>query len=153
MSIRPFIKDDYSKILEIYAKSKLDELRFEKQEFDLLPLENDATRLTELTESDIYVYEEAEIVAYGAVYGNEIRALFVSPDARGKGIGKKLLEYLLSIVKEPISLYVAKTNLVAKSLYKSYGFKVVEEFKTDYNQTPVIANKMVTINRYESVDL
>lgn len=153
MSIRPFIKDDYSKILEIYAKSKLDELRFEKQEFELLPLESDATRLAELTESDIYVYEEAEIVAYGAVYGNEIRALFVSPDARGKGIGKKLLEYLLSIVKEPISLYVAKTNLVAKSLYKNYGFKVVEEFKTDYNQTPVIANKMVAINRYESVDL
>ncbi|WP_438464539.1 GNAT family N-acetyltransferase [Marinomonas sp. PE14-40] len=152
MSIRPFIKDDYSKILEIYAKSKLDELRFEKQEFELLPLESDATRLAELTESDIYVYEEAETVAYGAVYGNEIRALFVSPDARGKGIGKNLLEYLLSIVKEPISLYVAKTNLVAKSLYKNYGFKVVEEFKTDYNQAPVIANKMVAINRYESVD-
>ena len=146
MAIRPFKETDLSAILTIYANSKLDELRFENNTFELVPLQQDAKRFAGLKESDIYVYEEGEVIAYGAVCGAEITALFVSPDARGKGVGKKLLEYLLSKQHAPISLYVAKTNLPAKSLYQDYGFKVVDEFKTDYNQTPVVANKMTRVD-------
>jgi len=129
--------------LDIYAQSKLDELRFEKMEFELLPLENDENRLTQLKESDIYVYEDEGVIGYGALFGSEIRALFVCPSARGKGIGKSLLEFLLLKVTGTANLYVAKTNIPAKQLYKNYGFKVTDEFETNYNGIPVFANKMV----------
>ena len=45
MQIRPFHSSDFSAILEIYALSKLDELRFEDQPFTLVPLDQDPPRL------------------------------------------------------------------------------------------------------------
>jgi len=153
MNIRPYRENDFAAIVGIYADSKLDELRFEGKAFQLLPLEDDATRLAELMESDIYVYvsvcenENENIVAYGALYGSVIRALFVSPSARGKGVGKELLEFMLrkvdGKVKGSASLYVAKSNTPAKQLYQQYGFKVTAEFETHYNGGSVFANKMV----------
>ena len=82
MNIRQYKKTDLPKIFEIYAQSKLDELRFEKSKFDLIRLEDDPKRLPKIIESDIYVYEQNEILGFGAIFDSEIRALFVSPDAR-----------------------------------------------------------------------
>jgi putative acetyltransferase len=146
MSIRSFEQADYSAILDIYSKSKLDELIYEKKEFELLPLDQDAKRLAELLESDIYVFDDNGVTAYGALFEQEVRALFVHPDSRGKGVGKALLEYLLDKTHGDASLYVAKTNVYAKALYEKIGFTVVDEFETSYNGVPVFANKMVRID-------
>lgn len=144
MSIRAYIQDDLPVIFDIYNRSKLDELNFEDNIFTLLPLEKDEARLSGLIESDIYVYQEQErISGYGAICGNEIRALFVHPDFRGKGIGKNLLEFLLSLIQGQPCLYVASSNQPAKRLYQLYGFNVTDTFETTYNQEPVIAQKMV----------
>jgi len=145
MNIRAFHENDYPEILDIYAESKLDELTYENKAFKLLPLENDHKRLAELQESDIYVYEDNGIIGYGALFGYEIRALFVHPNGRGKGIGKRLLKHLLSIIEGPVYLYVAKTNTPAKNLYKKLGFTVVDEFETAYNGISVYANKMMRV--------
>ncbi len=143
MNIRPFRDNDFQEILEIYANSKLDELRFETEVFELLPLEEDKTRLAALRESDIYVYEDGGVKGYGALCGSEIRALFVCPRARGKGIGKSLLDFIFLKVTGSVSLYVAKTNIPAKQLYLSVGFVITDEFETMYNGVSVLANKMV----------
>ena len=149
MNLRPFNHDDLPAILEIYRQSKLDELRFENQAFTLLPLENDDIRLGQFLESDIFVYQDDGILGYCALFQSEIRALFVKPNARGHGIGKRLLEFLLNKTVGEASLYIAKTNAPAKLLYESYGFKVTEEFQTKYNGTPVFANKMVSATPQE----
>lgn len=141
-SIRQFREEDFTAVSEIYSQSKLDELRFEEQSFILLPIESDKERLAALMESDIYVFGEDNIAGYLAIHCMEIRALFVHPDSRGKGIGKQLLEYALALVKGKAILYVAKNNTPAKALYRSYGFSVVEEFETEYNGVPILANKM-----------
>ncbi|MBV1920132.1 MAG: GNAT family N-acetyltransferase [Pseudomonadales bacterium] len=143
MNIRPFRDADFSEVLDIYANSKLDELRFESEAFKLLPLNEDEIRLAELRESDIYVYEDEGVMGYSALCGSEIRALFVCPSARGKGIGKGLLEFMLLKVTGTVSLYVAKTNAPAKQLYNNFGFIITDEFDTTYNGVPVLANKMV----------
>ena len=123
--------------------SKLDELRYEDNNFELLPLEKDKKRFSKFNESDIFVCEEDKIVGYGALLGSEITAMFVHPDKRGKGIGKRLLEFLLSKIEGSASLFVAKSNTPAKLLYEKYGFIVVDEFETEYNLIPVFANKMI----------
>lgn len=147
MTIRASSEEDLPQIFDIYSNSKLDELKFEDQEFSLVPIEEDSKRLAELMESDVYVFHNEQFIqGYGALYGNEIRALFVRPESRGMGIGKKLLEYLLSNIPSTACLYVASTNHPAKKLYSVYGFTVTETFKTTYNQMPVTAQRMDRIH-------
>lgn len=147
MKIRSYSIEDYPAVLAIYAASKLDELRFEEVEFTLLPLERDAKRLGQLLESTIYVCEDDGIVGYCARYGSEIRALFVHPGNRGKGVGRCLLEFLLAQIPGPAQLYVASSNAPAKHLYERYGFEVVQEIETSYNGVSVLANKMIRQGR------
>ncbi|MCO1336164.1 GNAT family N-acetyltransferase [Microbulbifer sp. OS29] len=145
--IRKYNKNDYRCLLDIYSRSKLDELRFESRSFDLLPLDEDKKRFASLMESDIYVYEKSEVVGYCALYGNEIRALFVHPSSRGEGIGCALLEHLLAKISGPALLHVAKTNDPVKNLYRKYGFFVTREFEATYSGIPVLANEMVRLPR------
>lgn len=146
MNIRELTEEDYPRIFEIYSKSKLDELRFEKKTFKLLPLENDEKRLSALKESKIYVFDDGNILGFGAIFGSEIRALFVCPSARGNGIGRKILAFLLSQICGKANLFVAKTNEPAKELYKAYGFEVSDEFLTEYNGESVYANQVMLTN-------
>ena len=146
LNIHPFVPSDFPRLLDIYAASKLDELKNEPRTFELLPLDQDSQRLDQLLESDIYVYKNADMMAYGALHQDEIRALFVHPESRGNGIGKALLEFLLLKIKGEACLYVAKSNVSAKALYGAYGFKVTEEFETQYNGVSVLANKMIRID-------
>ncbi|MCV2403432.1 GNAT family N-acetyltransferase [Marinomonas sp. C2222] len=142
MSIREYLDSDYSDILKIYSKSKLDELKYENAEFELLPLNEDKQRSSQIFSSEIYVYSKPEVIAFCAINGSEIRTLFVQPDARGKGIGADLLEFMLSKLSGSAILYVAASNLPAIKLYQKYGFKIHSEFMTTYNKVDVIANKM-----------
>ncbi|WP_444924923.1 GNAT family N-acetyltransferase [Microbulbifer sp. DLAB2-AF] len=145
--IRTFIATDFPRILEIYTLSKLDELRFEAVEFEFLPLEKDAKRLSALRESDIYVYEDETILGYGAMFQQEIRALFVCPSARGEGVGKLMLEFLLAKVSGQAKLFVAKSNWPAIKFYQKFGFETTKEFIAEYNGTPVQAIEMVCSNK------
>lgn len=154
MNIRPYTKRDLSKIIDIYNRSKLDELKFEDKLFTLLPLEKDDSRLSGLMESDIYIHEEqGQVFGFGAVFENEIRALFVDAKYRGKGVGKKLLEFLLLNIQGQPCLYVASTNYPAKHLYQKYGFRVIDTFDTTYNQIPVRAQKMARIIPDEIIEV
>lgn len=143
VKIRPFEPSDFSAIEEVYAISKLDELRFEMSSFELLPLKQDTQRLQDLMASRIFVYDDSGIQGYGAVSGSEIRAVFVHPMHRGKGIGKQLLEHLMLHAGNGATLFVAKSNQPAVALYQRYGFEVSREFGTFYNGKPVLANEMV----------
>lgn len=145
MKIRKYNTSDYSTLLEIYAASKLDEFLYEEAQFDLLPLDKDLTRHAKLLESDIYLYEDGDknVAGYCAKFACEIRALFVHPKSRGKGIGKRMLQFLLANIPGTVVLYVARSNRTAKNLYTQFGFQVVEEFATTYNGIPVFANKMM----------
>jgi putative acetyltransferase len=149
LPIRPYQDEDLVQLFDIYAQSKLDELKYEKlesseQPFTLLPLDQDPKRLFELMESDIYVFFAGDsiIQGYGALYDNEVRALFVHPECRSLGIGKQLLEFLLQQISGEAQLYVAQSNYPAKQLYGAYGFKVDYDFETSYNGRAVMAERM-----------
>ena len=143
MSIREYIDDDFTRLSAIYANSKLDELINEDSEFTLVPLEEDDKRLSILMASDIYVYDDQGIIGYGAHDGSEITALFVHPEHRGRGVGRTLLEYLLSKIPEQAYLYVARSNELAIGIYQEFGFEIVEEFQVIYNRVPAIAAKLI----------
>lgn len=131
--IRPYRETDIDAVLNIYALSKMDELINEPGVFEFMPLVKDRVRYEKLIESEIFVYEDKEVVGYCAYFKNEIRALFTVPTYRGKGIGKCMLEYMLRAIESEPYLFVAKSNSHAKTIYEKYGFVIVDEFETEYN--------------------
>lgn len=60
----------------------------------------------------------------------------VSPDARGRGVGRALMKYAEIIAREKelpkLSLGVSKGNFPAIGLYKSLGYKITEEHTDEW---------------------
>ena len=65
----------------------------------------------------IFDYDE---VLQGEFY---LDTLFVFSNARGEGIGNKLLTEFVNSGEAKLSLNVAQSNNRARKLYESYGFK------------------------------
>lgn len=149
--IRPYEDRDELAVLNIYASSKMDELVHENQIFEFMPLQQDRGRYEKLFESDIFVYDDNGVIGYCAYFGNEIRALYVQPSYRGRGIGEKMLDFMLRAIAGTAILFVAKSNVQAKKLYSRRGFEIVDEFEVQYNGKGVLANKMETIGDIPSL--
>ncbi len=139
MSVREFTEHDMPAVCAVYAAAKLDEFQHEAGAYSLLPLEQDEERLGYLRASQVFVYEDAQgrMLGFGARCGPQIRAMFVVPEARGKGVGRQLLERLLNGLDGQVGLNVTASNRSARALYERYGFTAVQEFGTSYNGTPV----------------
>ncbi|MFP4023625.1 MAG: ribosomal protein S18-alanine N-acetyltransferase [Thiohalospira sp.] len=59
-----------------------------------------------------------------------IYSIAIAPEARGMGIGKKLLEYTEQLARknkiQKITLEVSEKNIAAINLYKKQGYRVVK---------------------------
>ncbi|WP_445357894.1 GNAT family N-acetyltransferase [Microbulbifer sp. ANSA002] len=67
--------------------------------------------------------------------------------ARGEGVGKSMLEFLLAKVSGQAKLFVAKSNWPAIKFYQKFGFETTKEFIAEYNGTPVQVIEMVCSNK------
>jgi len=121
MAVRKFTESDFPAVCSIYLEGKHDELQFESGTFDILPLREDPAILAAFNESDVLVFEEKVVLGFAALYANQLRALFVRRDARGKGVGQELLDAARSGNRELI-LNVAKSNIRARRFYDRNGF-------------------------------
>lgn len=67
----------------------------------------------------------------------ELSALYVLPEAQGKGVGKRLIEFVLDYLgDQEITLNVASYNEKAIRFYEKYGFKLGEEVKDKAGELP-----------------
>ena len=97
---------------------------------DPWPAEAFIDGLTDENHVFLVVEKENQIVGYGSYYiemgEGRLTNIAISPDFRRKKIAKKLLEYILGVVKKTTCKYifldVRPTNKAAISLYSSYGF-------------------------------
>lgn len=89
--------------------------------------------------------EDNEMVAFGQFYLRQQRChlgrLVVSPEQRGQGNGKELINQLCKRGRQELnrrecSLFVLRHNSQAKTLYTSLGFEV-------YNYPETIADDMI----------
>lgn len=98
-------------------------------------------------------YVENDIVIgtlkYSLIYDRiEIDNIFVEEEHRGKGIGNKLMSYLVSIAINErvvnITLEVRISNTVARNLYKKFGFREVALRKFYYgDEDGILMEKQV----------
>jgi ribosomal protein S18 acetylase RimI-like enzyme len=143
MAIRQYQKSDFNRLAEIYDASRPDEFYAEEGNFTFVPWAENNYMMTIFAGSEIYVYEEEGVVGFCGFTGNHINWFFVHPDSRGKGIGDKLLTYLLTKLERGATLSVWKSNERAKSLYKKHGFLVYKEFYMNFQGRQLLLNRMV----------
>lgn len=95
---------------------------------------------------EVNYIEEDKILGtlkYSIIYDRmEIDNIIVEPSHRGKGIGNKLMSYLVSIAienrVENITLEVRVSNKVAINLYKKFNFREVAIRKYYYGDEDAI---------------
>lgn len=84
---------------------------------------------------DTYVFEiDGKVVAYISYWQEKklIKMLYVLPEYMNKGIGSKLIKYILETYLEEMTIGVKPTNEVALHLYQKFGFEIFskEEYDT-----------------------
>lgn len=126
MRIREFTEPDFPAVCKIYIEAKQDELQFERGNFKIIPLDQDAAILAAFRDSLVLVFEEEEVLGFAALSGNQLRAMFVARNARGKGVGQALLD-ATRLRKTELVLNVAQSNLGARKFYARNGFVVTGE--------------------------
>ena len=74
-----------------------------------------------------YVFEqEGKVTGFISLVGERVCALFISPDAQGRGMGKALLEHAKAL-KGSLSLKVYRDNKKAILFYEKSGLKAAGE--------------------------
>lgn len=125
--VRNFKNADIDKIMEIWLNSNIEAHNFIdksywKKNFEMVK--------NALPQAEIYIYEENNnIMGFVGLVENYIAGIFVEKNFRGKGTGKKLLDYAKSI-KNNLTLNVYEKNIDAVKFYKREGF-TVEKFGID----------------------
>jgi len=80
---------------------------------------------------DLYSIKENNIIAgFLGLAGDSIQMLFIHPGQRGKGIGKKFIEFAIT-EKQAKKVDVNEQNEQAVGFYKHLGFAVSERFAED----------------------
>lgn len=143
MNIRPYIKNDWEFICNIFDRAKPDEMRYSCDLKAIKPLKEDEHLKTFFKKSEIFVAEiNGKVVGFSGYYGSLVSWLIVDPEYYRQGIGRKLLHKVLSYLGEKAYLNVAKFNEPAKNLYFSEGFQIVQEYCSSYNGYSAYALKL-----------
>jgi putative acetyltransferase len=82
--------------------------------------------------SENYVYEqEGEVAGFISLAGEIVCALFVAPEAQGKGAGKELLEHAKSL-KKRLFLKAYRDNKKAILFYEKNGLRATGQEVEEY---------------------
>ena len=92
---------------------------------------------TFLPEAPLWVATDANDVplAFMLLSEHHLEALFVDPDARGTGVGRKLVEHALSLIPD-LTTDVNEQNEQAVGFYQKMGFVVTGRSETDDHGRP-----------------
>jgi ribosomal protein S18 acetylase RimI-like enzyme len=130
--------DAYQKIRLEGLKNSPEAFGSSYEEEQLYPIDLYKSRLESDTAFTFGVFEKEELAGVVTLvketkvklkHKASIYAMYVSPDYRGRGIGKKLMAEVVKKAQafddtEQLHLSVVSTNPLAKQLYTSFGFTV-----------------------------
>ena len=134
--IRAYEPADWEAVCTIFAQAKPDEFKGVLSKEDIIPMEEDEAILKSFHDSAIYVAEkDNRIVGFAGYHNQFISFLFISPHHYRQHIATRLLEHILPMAGNEVSLLVLKSNLPAINLYRKLGFTIAEEFNGKYNES------------------
>lgn len=128
-------KNDIDSILEVWESSVKATHNFLSED-DITSIKPHVIEGTKFVSELLCVRNERGIIqAFMGVYDNKIEMLFVSDDSRGKGIGKKLIEYAVDILKVKY-VDVNEQNIQGVGFYRHMGFDTFERSELDEQGNP-----------------
>ncbi|WP_341351895.1 acetyltransferase [Stutzerimonas kirkiae] len=83
----------------------------------------------------VFVGDNAEILGFTGVSGEKLEMLFIAPEARGKGVGKALLDHAVSVLAVRL-VDVNEQNDLALGFYRHMGFEVFARSPLDGQGKP-----------------
>lgn len=97
----------------------------------------------------LIVEREGAIVATGSLVGNEISAVFVSPDFQGHGYGKRIMRELESRANaQGIPEVILNVSLPSRKFYENLDYEILPERSIDVGEGQVLnywpARKILT---------
>ncbi len=123
--IRPFEQSDMEPVLDIWLEASIQSHAFVEEDFWRSKIPD--MREVYLPSGETFVYEENGVVeGFVSLYENTLAAIFVAPQAQGRGIGKKLMGQAKQC-RDEISLSVYKENLKSILFYEKCGFNRLTE--------------------------
>ena len=87
---------------------------------------------------DTYIFEtDGKEVAYISYWCEKkfIKSLYVLPEYMNKGIGNKLIKYVIDTYREDMTIGVKPENKTALHLYQKHGFEIIS--KEDYDTSGI----------------
>lgn len=121
--IRTFREEDLNAVMQLWLNANIQAHDFIPKDYweshfdmvkDLLP------------QAEVYVFEGRQpnqIIGFIGLMETYIAGLFVEEQARSRGVGKQLLDFVKSI-KDELSLHVYEKNKRATSFYLREGFSI-----------------------------
>lgn len=126
MKIRPYQATDLESVIEVWERASEIGHPFLPEEF--LESERDNISLVYLPNGDAWVATVHDnVVGFMILHGNEIGALFVTPDYHGLGVGYGLMTRA-SQIHDQLKLEVFKENSIGNAFYSRFGFKLEREY-------------------------
>jgi GNAT superfamily N-acetyltransferase len=135
ISIRRAEPEDCSAIMDVHSSAvrAIPNGYYAPEEIQALAIPRTAEAYKQsIGEKDFYVALDGEILGYGILNRekHEIEALFVSAEAKGKGVGSKLLKQLEEIARSlGLEMLSLNSSMNAVAFYQRAGFVAHEESK------------------------
>ncbi|WP_429820061.1 acetyltransferase [Ensifer sp. B1-9] len=130
ISIRPSRPDDFPRTFEIWRSAVVATHDFLTQE-DFTAIETMVRdQYLPLAEFWIAADENDEALGFMGMSGAQIDALFVHADARGRGVGRRLIEHAMAL-HPVLTVDVNEQNASGAGFYQRLGFETVGRSPVD----------------------
>lgn len=132
--IRPYHPTDSDAVLDLWLGASLLAHDFVPESFwrEQLP----AMRELYLPQAETLVLEEkGQVLGFASLHEQRLAALFVSPDAQGRGLGRRLLDDAKSR-RDSLELGVYRANARAVAFYRAGGFVTLNETRDPHTGQP-----------------
>lgn len=132
--IRPYHPTDSDAVLDLWLRASILAHDFVPESFwrEQLP----AMRELYLPQAETLVLEEkGQVLGFASLHEQRLAALFVSPDAQGRGLGRRLLDDAKSR-RDSLELGVYRANARAVAFYRAGGFVTVNETRDPHTGQP-----------------
>jgi len=134
LTIRNYLDTDWLVTCNIHDQARLIELIGSCDARAFVPLAEDKPDILAFKRSIKHVAcIEDKVVGFVGTDKAEVSWLYVDPCFQGQGVGRQLLEHGLAVIDAKAATYVLEGNSIARKLYESAGFKVVQQFDSNNN--------------------
>lgn len=118
------IDDEYLENMNVEKKIKMREKDYKETRFIVAEINNEIVGFCRYTDNMEKTPETPEVDC-------ELRALYVKPELKHNGIGKKMFQYAVNefknMGKTKMVLWCLKDNVLARKFYEKMGGKIIKE--------------------------